>query len=225
MENIRSKVRKFLAMAAADSGASDNERAFAMKKAQELIEEHNIELGSLGADAIDHVQVKTDGAFVRDMKKPYHRVIGSAVASLYDCRHMLWANVGGHAFWGAQHQVEAAEETFLWVIAQVEEQYRIALKAFDGRLSKAQRAELRASFKDACAARVAHRISDILRDRNTNRDSRALVVVNTVQEKLDGIMKEKEIKKSRDITLRQGFGAIAGYRAGDHVRIQKEVQR
>jgi len=222
-DSIRIKVRKLLAMAA-DAGASDNEKAFAMRKAQQLIEEHNIILGE-EADA-DSIEVVKGGRFGVGLKYPYHRVVAQQVAYLYDCRHMFWSNGrDGHAFWGMSHQVEAAEETFVWVIAQIEDLYRIALKAFDGGLGKSQRAELRSSFKDACAAKVAQRIHDIIAQRDqTGRHSRALVVVETATHKVDEMIKAENVKTKKLPALRQGFGTIAGYNAGDQVQIQKGVQ-
>lgn len=222
-ESIRIRVRKLLAMAA-DAGASDNEKAIAMRKAQALIEEHNIELGTLG-DA-DTITVGKGDRFGAGMRYPYHHVIATQVAELYECRHVHWSNGKlGHAFWGMSHQVEAAEETFMWIVAQVEDLYRIALKAFDGRLDKQGRAELRSSFKDACAAKVAQRIRAIIYERSGARDSRALVVVNTAKEKVDQMIADDGVKAKKLPALREGFGTGAGYNAGDQVRIQREVRQ
>lgn len=222
MDNIRSKIRKLLAMAG-DVAASENERAFAMKKAQELIEEHNIEMGSI-EDAADHVVLTKGSIFVKNMKYPYHRLIGAWVAKLYDCQHFIYKDVGGHSYWGANHSVEAAEETFLWVVAQVEDLYRLALKAFDGELTKSQRAELRASFKDAAAQRIAERIHRILVERSRSRDSRALVVVDTIAAKIQEEIAANEIKKAKQVALREGFGTNAGYQAGELVKIQRDIR-
>jgi len=219
-DSIRIKVRKLLALAS-DGGATDNERAVAMKKAQALIEEHNIVLGEEGS--ADDIKV-TKGDILRGRYHlAYHRILGGHVALLYDCKHIIWdGGRGGMSFWGMSYQVEAAEETFLWIVAQVEDLYRQALKAFDGKLTKAQRAELRGSFKDACAARVAHRIRLIIEDRSKARDSRALVVVNTIAEKL--AEEASGLRKSKAISIREGFGTGAGWNAGDLVRIQREVR-
>lgn len=219
-DSIRLRVRKLLALAS-DAGATDNERAVAMQKAQALIEAHNIELGEEGS--VDDIQV-TKGDILRGRyHQAYHRILGASVAELYDCRHILWSGGReGTSFWGLNYQIEAAEETFLWIVAQVEDLYRQALKAFDGKLTKAQRAELRGSFKDACAAKVVARINRIIDERKVNRDSRALVVVNTLGEKLNE--ETAKLRQARQVAIREGFGTGAGWNAGDLVRIQKEVK-
>lgn len=219
-DNIRSRVRKLLALAG-DGGATDNERAVAMQKAQALIKEHNIQLGSLD-DFAEQIKIVKGEMFVHNLKHPYHRVLARGVARLYECQNMVYQKVGGFSYWGLNHQVEAAEEAFLWIVAQVEELYRVALKAFDGQLSKQQRAELRASFKDACAVRVAQRIDMIMSERRETRDSRALVVVDTTAAKLAEAM--SGMKQAKAVALRDGFGTGAGYRAGDQVQIQKGVR-
>lgn len=218
--SIRRRIRAMLALAG-DAGATDGEREVAMRKAQELIEKHNIELGE-EENFADTITIVKGDVFARGLKLPYHRVIAGAVASLYEGRHIMYRNGElGHSFWGMSHQVEAAEETFLWVIAQIEDLYRVALKAFDGQLTKSQRAELRASFKDAAAARVALRIHQIIAARAAKRDSRALVVVNVAEQKLNEEMKDMKIAKP--LALREGFGTGAGYNAGGLVKIQKDV--
>lgn len=216
---IRDRVRKLLAMAA-DEGASENEKAFALKRAEAMIEEHNIQIGE-GWDESSTIEVIKGEYFVRGMQAKYHILVGSSIAMLYDCLHVNNKPLGAHQFWGMSHQVEAAEETFLWIVAQIDDLYRVALKAFSGQLTKSQRAELRASFKDGAATRVNHRICEILEKRSDSRDSRALVVVDAAAAVLEEMSKDL---KSIVPTVRSGFGTEAGYRAGDQVRIQKEVE-
>ncbi len=218
--DIRKKIRALLAMAS-DASATDNERAVAMEKAQALIEKYNVELGD-EENFADKIEITKGDIFARGLKLPYHRVVAGAVATLYEAKHLMWdRGAAGHSFWGLSHQVEADEETFLWIVAQIEDLYRTALKAFDGQLTKQQRAELRASFKDAAAARVSLRIHAIINARTAKRDSRALVVVNVAAEKLEEEM--KDIKKAKPIALREGFGTGAGFNAGGLVKIQKDV--
>lgn len=222
-DDIRSRVRKLLALAG-DQGATENERAVAMQKAQALIEQHNIELGD-DEHFEDQIKIVKGDIFVKGMKLPFHKIVGRSVAALYECSHLIHPRVDGHSYWGMSHQVEAAEETFLWIVAQIEDLYRVALKAFDGQLDKRQRAELRASFKDAAALRVEHRIREIIAQRKQNRDSRALVVIDTAAQKIAEELANSNIKAAKPPALREGFGTGAGYRAGDQVRIQKEVRQ
>lgn len=220
-DTMRLKIRKLLALAGNNS--NEAEAAAALAKAQQLMEEHNIELGN-EEDFEEQITIVQGDMFVTNFKLPFHYTIAYAVGELYGCRNLVWKQVGGHCFVGMSHQVEAAEETFLWIIAQIEGLYSTALKGFSGTLTKYQRAELRASFKDAAAIRVAQRINEILRNRQLSTSgSRALVVVNVAKEKIEEMIGHKKVAKTP--ALRSGFGTNIGYEAGNQVRIQKEVQR
>lgn len=221
-DSIRIKIRKLLALAGNNS--NEHEAAVALAKAQALMEEHNIEMGN-EEDFEDKISIVEGPCFVRNQGKSFHKLIARAVAELYGCRNVVYRQVDGIAFWGVQAHTEAAEETYLWVVAQVEGLYSTALKAFNGRLTRAQRVELRASFKDAAAYRVYERVQAILASRRIDpAASRALVVVDTISAALNDYMEQSKLKKSRQLKLRSGFGTGAGYKAGDMVRIQKEVQ-
>jgi hypothetical protein len=212
-DNIRSKVRKLLALAG-DAGATDNEREVAMRKAQQMIEEYNIDLSE---DETRSRTIHIGRTFI--IKAPYHHLVANAVAALYHGYAMLDKDTKELEFFGMVHQVEAIEETFVMVIDQIEDLYRVALKAFDGRLTKSQRAELRASFKDAAAARVFAQVRKILNSHKP--DSRALVVLS----ELDQLVKRFGSDARAGLpALREGFGTGVGWNAGGLVRLQGEVE-
>lgn len=218
-ENIRNRVRKLLALAS-DPGATDNERAVAMSKAQMLIDEHSI---ILGEEHPEQIRAIKGDRFGKGFGKPFHRLAQSAIARLYDVEPIMYASgKAGYSYWGLSHQVEAAEETFFWVVAQIEEQYRFALKTFDGTLDRSGRADLRKSFKDAAAMTLHDRVTEILASRK--RDSRALVVVNDVQEQIRAMKTEGKVKEGRSVSVREGLGSHLGREAGRRIKVQRDVK-
>lgn len=217
---IRDRIRKLLALA--KNNTNEHEANAALARAQEMMVEYGV--NEVGDDP-ESIEVIRGDYMNGTFRAAWHFQVASAVARLYGCRNFFTTgkHKGLHGFAGMPHQIEAAEETFLWIVDQIEEYYKQALKAFDGGLSKTQRVELRASFKDAAASRIQVRVSKILNDRRPT--GTALVVVDTVQEKVNEMFNEAGIKERSLPALRDGFGTGAGFNAGGLVRIQKEVDR
>ena len=221
---IREKIRKLLAVAS-DAGASDNERDIAMRKAQSLIEEHNIEIGTI-QDA-SQIEISKGDFINAGPGKKFHRVCAHAAADLYECQVILTGRTPAHqrySFWGLRYQIEAAEETFLWIIAQIEQLYRIELRTYQGRLDKKGRTELRETFKIAAALSVMNRVENLMKQRQVKRDSRALTVVSTVADLIEEELKNYNIKDAPQINIKQGLGTGAGYIAGNMVKFNKDLK-
>lgn len=217
--DIREKVRKLLALAGA-AGATDNERAVAMQRAQELIEKHNLSLGDLESSK-DHIVIR-DGERLSGDKK-FHHLSAGAASALYECRSVLSPRAGTVQFFGMSHQVDAAEETYLWIVAQIESMYRDHLRVFGGTLSKQERAQLRAHFKEAAALRTWQRVVELMDKRKASRESRALVVVSNIAEKINDRLTELGITKKASSKIKTGFGTHAGREAGERVQLNRKV--
>jgi hypothetical protein len=214
---IRYKIRKLLALAG--NNPNEFEAATALKKAHDMMLEYGItELGEDG-DGIDVIK----GTILEGFQTGWHAIVGNACSMLYGCKYARFRTGGERdhtAFIGVAYQLEAAEETFVFIVTQIEQLYKIALKAFDGNLTKKQRAELRASFKDAAAIRIGLRIATIVKDRKSNKN--ALVVIDKIADKINGILDGKATVTQ--IAIREGFGTGVGFNAGGLVQIQKEVK-
>jgi hypothetical protein len=222
-ETITAKIRKLLAIAR-DKAASEHEAASAMAMASDLMIKYNI----------DHVEDENAPGVVEGeyMKEKYdHKwqaFLHTSIAELYDCRGLVRGSY--RKFIGRPFNVSAAEETFPFVVEQVEALYKQSLSAFKGkmgRLSKDQRGEFRQTFKEACALRIYRKVKEIkAAQKNAIPDHKALVVVDTMEQELETHFAEKGYSAGRAITVRRsGFGTGAGFAAADQVNLNRRVNK
>lgn len=224
MENIIDKIRKLLALAR-DKGASEHEADAAMKKASDLMMRFNIDAG-----AIDQEEERAKimrGNRTEPLDK-WEAILAQAVAHLYDCAIIHWGKV--YCFVGRPFNVRACEETFPYVVEQVEAQYKIGLKAFKlnhGRLDKERRGEFRATFKEACALKVWRTAREIkASQKNQIPDHKALVIIDTMKEEINQHMADTKVKNGRALTVRRsGFGTGAGIAAASNIKLQGRVNK
>jgi hypothetical protein len=227
-DNIRNKIRALLARAAPGSGASENEQASAMNLAAMLMTRHGIQM------SIEEAQEDPTGYgdLLPGEYGKWERECGNAAAYLYSCR-MVYYGRGKDTqvrFVGRPDNVDAAGVTFLWLVKQVEELYKQALPRG---LSKAVRAELRRTFKFACATRIRARAWRLVQTL-ANDDAVALpstgstaLVVKSHQEKLfgeaDAFLKSQNTRIAKVKSSKAGIGTQLGFMAGDTVQLQKAV--
>lgn len=227
-EGIRKKIRALLARAAPGSGATEEEAASSMNLASMLMTRHGIEM------SLEEAQEDPTGYgdFVPGEFVKWHLFVAEAVGFLYYCRP-CWQSFGKKKcvrFVGKPDNVDAASYTFIWLTDQVEALYKQALPRG---LSKDVRAELRRTFKLACAARIrgrAWRLAQTLAKDDAvslpSTGSTALVV-KTHQEKLfgeaDEFLKGKGVRIVEHKKSKAGIGTQLGLMAGDTVELQKSV--
>ena len=202
-------------MRLAGNNPNENEAASAMAKATALMQEHNIQL----ADEVDAGvrQIKIVAGGYRDGMREEYKLLASIIAKLFHCKFSYQTK--DESLWrmaGEETAVDVATETYVWVVSQIEVFYKDTLRQFQGSLTKKERADLRASFKGACAQRVTYRVRQII-----GANSRALVLVteDQIDEALGGKPIVKDVKK-----VKVGLGTAMGTLAGDTVQIRKEVQ-
>lgn len=222
--NIIARIRKLLALAR-DAGATEAEAAVAMRKASDLMMQHNID-AALVDNAPEAVKVIQSNNLTDAMDK-YQMMIVQAVACLYDCRTLKYGD--RYCFVGRPFNIQACEETLPFVLDQLEAQYKIALKAFKGdrRLTKDERGNFRTTFKEACALKVWRTAREIkAAQKNQIPDHKALVVVNTMEQEVDSFLDGMNLKKGRAVTLRKsGFGTGAGFAAAANIKLQGRVNK
>lgn len=216
-DKIRDRIKKLLALAG--NNPNEHEAAQAMSRAQALMDEYSIEM--VEDTSAPRPEARRGRWFATGLKDYWYVIVGQAVSELYGLGYVISSDMGGHQFIGLPHQIEFAEETFSFIHPQIEKLYKTALKAYEGSLTKKQRAELRATFKQAAARRVYDRVLEIIKERAASRDSRALVVIQEVKEQIDAMLAGS---RTKSLTQKVGFGTVTGYEMGAHVKLQKEVK-
>src|SRR5215471_536800 len=179
-ETIVERIRKLLRLAR-DKGASENEAAVAMAKAQKLMLEHDI---SNVEEKVEEVAVRGDWRDA-DVDDKWVNLLSQAAAKLYNCRTVKRGMMGKYQvqFVGKPSNVLVAADTFEWLMEQVQALYKQGLRTFKsqmgGSLAQSTRGDFRRSFKEACALRVFHRAGEIVAaSRNQIPDHMALVVID-----------------------------------------------
>ena len=157
----------------------------------------------------------------------YEVQLANAAAYLYGCTAIFWkSGKHGFAFVGRPDNTDAAEQTHLWLITQVDKLYKLHLTPG---MTQRDRAEFRRTFKVACACRVAARAAELVRNPlmiAADIKSTALVVGDYFKQlKAENAIVLQEIgtRKSRARGLRSGSGTEAGLRAGDQVQLRREL--
>lgn len=216
---IIDRIRKLLALAR-DKGASEAEASLAMAKASELMLQHNID----NIDEDTGVGVIAGIPVGGDLGQNWHIIIAAAVGRLYTCRGVRYGRDKFY-FVGKPDNVEACEVTLVFIVGQVDALYKEALNIYSGRLNKTMRAELRTTFKEACAIRIAHRVNEIVATmRNRIPDHKALVVIDQSLSEADDLLNAGGVKKGKEVTVRKsGIGTGAGWSAGDAIKLQTEL--
>lgn len=223
-ETIKSRIAKLLRLAN-DKGASEAEAANAMAKASQLMKEYSISQ----AEAVDTSQgLKVEWGQYQPAhnKQNWCLTVLAAVQQLYDVRYVRTTRTRSYRFAGTPDAIEAAEQTYLWLIDQVNQIYKTHLKAFNGTMTYEERCDYRESFKAACALRLYQRACEIKANlTRTIPNHKALVVVeNKIAEGIQGLFEEAKIKTGRALKVATGRGTRSGFAAGNGVQLQRSAE-
>ena len=223
LSSIKDKIRKMMALGAEGSGASEEEAATAMRMAMGLMARHGIDQATLGGAK----PTARMAARVERKIQPHEVMTAQAAGVLYGCRILFWkSGKMGFAFVGRPDNTDAAEVTMMWLTQQVEELYKGHLPKG---LSQRERQEFRKTFKVACAHRVHQRAVDFVNNPAqiaTDIKSTALVVgdyFKQLQSENKEVIATMDVRKSKARGTNAGSGTFAGYRAGDSVKLHRQV--
>lgn len=224
--DIKERIKKLLNLAN-NAGATEAEAARAMEMASALMMKYNITIDPDTEEA-KVTSGPLTGQYFTDM---WHITLASAATYLYMCKIIRYPNTGVK-FIGRPDNIDACEQTWYYLIEQVEALYKLNLPRG---MSKSDRAEFRRTFKFACATRVYSRAQQIMQQFRSNdakaleyTGSKALVVVQTI----DAQLKECETfmaKQFPDLTpmrsgnRKTGSGTLAGFRAAEKVNLNRKV--
>jgi hypothetical protein len=231
-DRIRDKIRALLAKTKPDSGCTEEEAASAMSMAAMMMTKYGIQMS---LEDLEHEPSGWSGRTERANYMKWHLYCAEASAYLYYCRPFIWTFPEGYSFEfiGRPDNTDAAKQTFLWLVDQVESLYKQHLPPG---LSKSLRAELRRTFKLACAARIRGRAWRLIEELTSN-DALALPATGStalvIQKHAETLIKEAEqalddkMPDRRQLQIRPskvGVGTQMGLMAGDRVELQKGVE-
>lgn len=229
-DQIRNKIRALLNKTI-ENGCTEDEQDAAMRMAAAMMAKHGIDQSSLGGKAATAGR----GQRINQNYQNYQLILAMAAATLYGCKTIMYSGSGktsGLEFVGREDNIDASENTFFWLLRQVEHLYKSALSARSGMTQK-QRGEYRRTFKDNCAARVNQRVN-VLIEEMSRSESAASATGSTalvVRSHFETLRREAEEvidlvcgkRRGKMINVRQGSGSSDGFRAGDRVQLRREV--
>jgi len=230
MQNrIAAKIKAMLAKAAEGSGATEEEAASALAMAMAMMTKHGMSQSDI-ADAGEEPVIK--GHYMNDGFLKWHLYTAQAASFLYYCKTMqIPGKKKRIAFIGKASNIEAAEMTFLWINNQVESLYK---KHLTPGLSQSVRAELRRTFKMACALRVRTRAWEIMQAMANNdalaiemTGSTALVVKSHIEKEqaaTAAFYEGLDLRPAISRPNKEGIGTHMGFRAGDQVQLNRAVK-
>lgn len=231
MADIKDKIRKLLALA--EGQANENESARAMEIASRLMMEHGISAEDAKGSAKKVFTAGKGNEF--DLAYDWYIRAAQAVGILFGCKVVTRKTAGAKDsdavayFVGRAANVESAEETFAFVILQVEQFYRAALPKG---MTKQERSQYRKTFKKACALRILERCQMIEADQkrqNPGTGSTALVISehrDVLANEIAAYFAEQGVRytKSRPDRLSHAGAAAAGRVAGSSVDLNRKVR-
>lgn len=227
-QNIKERIRKLYALAN-DKAATEDEAATAMRMASGLMAKHGIALSDIGGEP----SKAKKGSKLTEKFDQYEVWLANAAGHLFGCRCItLDGGKQGLYFIGRPDNIEAAEQTLMFLTRQVEAFYKQALRPG---LTQKARSEFRRTFKVAAASRVQHRVVDLVREMQSSdaaakgaTGSNALVVKGYFDQMFSEADTEMNsipnLRTQKARSYRTGSGTQAGFAAGNRVKLRQEVQ-
>lgn len=218
MSDIVNKIKKLLALAG-DKAATEDEAATALRMAQGLMLKHQLSEKDLTLTEAQAKELRK-----KHPLQKHELALVFAAARLFGCEGLVYnRGAAGYSFFGRPENCEAAGETLLFLCSQVERLYKANLSPG---LTKKMRAEYRRTFKFACSSRVAQRSIEIMRDTKAMASaagSTALVVRSHYEHLIEEAKKIMPEYKELKVTSHSGSGTKDGRRAGNEVRLRREL--
>jgi len=217
-----------------DSRTPENERDNAMRLASLLMLKHNISESDVRKD--DDKPRMTRGREY-EAELAWHETCAFACEQLYALKS-LWMK-DEFIFLGRPDNVDAGQQTYEFLIEQIEQLYKQSLPKG---LSKSERAQYRRQFKFACAERVYIRACRIAREQREGSKeaqeatgSTALVVIEArkqLEQEVNDFMEQifqkmdqpRKDSKARAVKIKEDHrGARDGDRAGHQVQLNRRI--
>lgn len=219
--NIKDRIKKLLRVAAEGSGATEAEASTAMEMATSLMIKYNLEV-DLNSDEIKMIE-----GTAYDCNNTWCMFLTAAVCDLYSTASIRVTERKGRSrvkFIGRESNVDAAEQTYSWLINQVEALYKENLPSG---LTQSERAEFRRTFKYSCALKIALRARAIIDTyKQPSSSGKDLMIIESLKsEAIDYF--SKLYPETKQVSIRShtlGNGSIAGNQAGETVQLNRSVK-
>lgn len=224
---IHEKINNLLKMA--EGKANGPEAKAAMAMASKLMMKHGIEEADINRGDAKAKIIESDKYSI---KVVWHHFIIQGVANLYGVRTLSHPKMKHAWFIGRPVNVQAAEDTLVYILLQIEQLYKDAMPKG---MTQQQRARYRKDFKNAAALEVHTKCHEIVMEQsqaNTeSTDCTALVITEhrsvLNQEAADHIAEtygRLRSGRSRNISYRDPAAVAAGAAAGRQVDINRRVK-
>lgn len=236
MTAIIDKIKKLMALADKNSGATEAEMETALAMAQALMMKHAIDEDAIAdKPAPGVIEKKLDGEF-----RPWMSALAMAAGALNMTKTLesKWSGRNRTSFYfvGRPEGIEASELLFQQLIKEVNRLFKLNMGVKLG-LSMDDRRVYRENFKFGCAVRIYNRVQRMLEElRNDNlkaiekTGSTALVVSSTMDQRLGEIndwvaVKYPKIKKGKESRKKNNLGYGSGWKAGEEAKIREELSK
>lgn len=218
-DSIRDKIRKLLALG--EGNANEAEAAQAMKMASTLMMRHGIEQDELRTT---EQRAKVVQSEAQEASSDWHVYCAQAAAKLYGVKPLKTPT--GFLFVGRSDNNDAAMDTTVFIILQVEQLYKQSLPSG---MTQRERAAYRRDFKRVCAGRVYDRCLDLsLEEPEAGSTGGGLVIYQhreKLQAEIDDFLSSFTLgtSKPRRTKAASSRAYNDGLSAGDRVDLHRKV--
>ena len=221
MEQIANRIRKLLALAGNNPSAAEREAA--LKKAHQLLIDHNLEMHDV-ADKVEEVSAFNANFPFRP--SPWIRMIANSVAELYFCKFVFTrygkASEFKATFIGMRVDADIARVVVESLLRTVKHQGAAHARATGGS---------EASFKSAAAAEIYWRCKAMMKDAQSEKTPGTALVVQSLyktraaeaQAWIDKNMKLGN-RPGGKLRLRADESAQAGYALGKSLPLTAKIR-
>lgn len=138
--SLLERIKKLLRMASSGSGATENEAAVALQKANELLLRHNLTLADINLKDSEAADARLAHEDMEVLNEDWRVDLIRAIASANLChvirvklphsqQHMTWVPTKVHLI-GTETNRLVVKELYLWISEQIEGKYGLYLQAY-----------------------------------------------------------------------------------------------
>jgi len=202
-DKIKDKIKKLLALS---TSSNEHEAALSLKMANDLLSKHNLEMKDLSGDSDMIIQYLTN-----KKAKNWHIMILDPLCQYNYC--IALASLDRSCIAGRKFNVEITKDQCIKIIKWISKLARIKYPNM---------IKLQNDYKTGCAISIVHRIEKLIKERDLQENSTALIVLNDEADKYAQELTAGRTKKI-DQKARVSMATIKGMDDGKSIPIFAEV--